>query len=85
MDCLGTRPETGLDPQVTRLDGDFTSYSISQTRLQRTLLGLYGRSTTVVCHCCVYRLQFSVYFVSCELAFNTRIQSKGGQVSSERN
>jgi len=33
------RPEAGLDAEVTRLDGDYTSYSMSQAHLQRTLLG----------------------------------------------
>ena len=39
--CVVARPETGLEMDASRLDGDLAAYSVNQTRLQRTLLGQY--------------------------------------------
>ena len=39
--CVVARPETGLELDTSRLDGDLAAYSVNQTRLQRTLLGRY--------------------------------------------
>jgi len=39
LNCLGMRPEAALESEVTRLDADFASYSMSRTHLQHSLLG----------------------------------------------